>query len=64
MVIIMDKKRAEVIVSSPNMVNVTYQGTPIYIEKVNQDNTAIVHVLNEVRNSEKVDISSLIEQYE
>ena len=33
----MDTKRAKEIASSPIMANVTYNGTPIYIESVNEN---------------------------
>lgn len=42
----MDKQRAKEIASLPTMVNVTYNGTPIYIENVSESaETASVHFL-------------------
>ena len=60
----MDKKRAKVIASSPVMVNVTYNGTPIYIENVNEnDDTANIYPLNQPRYRKEVPLTSLIENY-
>ncbi len=59
----MDLRRAKEIVASPVMMNVTYNGTPIYIESVSEDNAkAYVHSLNQPEDRQKVDISNLIEQ--
>jgi small acid-soluble spore protein H (minor) len=59
----MDKKRASTIVSLPTMVDVTYNGKPIYIESVNDNKgTAMVHTLSEPTNRQEVPVSSLIEQ--
>lgn len=58
----MNKKRAEEIASSPIMANVTYNGTPIYIESVNQNtDTANIHFLNNKKNSREVSLSNLQE---
>lgn len=59
----MDDKRAREIVSSPNMTKVAYNGTPIYIENINSDNTtAKVHPIDQPNKSQTVNLSSLIEQ--
>lgn len=59
----MDNKRAKEIVSSPVMVNVTYDGIPVYIESVNQgNNTAKIHFLNQPNSSQEVSITNLVEQ--
>lgn len=59
----MDKRRAKEIASSPIMVNVTYNGTPIYIESVNDNKeTANIHPLNQPNNSQEVSITNLLEQ--
>jgi small acid-soluble spore protein H (minor) len=59
----MDVKRAKEILSSSTMVNVMYEGTPIYIESVNDDDkTAKVHYLNQPTNHQTVDVTCLMEQ--
>jgi small acid-soluble spore protein H (minor) len=58
----MDLKRAKEIIASPVMMNVTYNGTPIYIESITGDTTAYVHPLNQPNKRQKVDLTSLIEQ--
>ncbi|MDF2882627.1 MAG: sspH [Clostridiaceae bacterium] len=58
----MDKIRANEIVSSPIMANVTYNGTPIYIESVNGNKgTAKIHSLNQSENAQEVSLTNLIE---
>lgn len=58
----MDKGRAKEIVSSPVMANVTYNGTPIYIESVNDNKgTAKIHPLNEPKNAQEVSLTNLME---
>lgn len=58
----MDAKRAKEIAASPVMVDVFHQRDPIYIESVMNDNTAMVHTLNEPSNRKKVNINDLIER--
>ncbi|MDR3594463.1 H-type small acid-soluble spore protein [Clostridium sp.] len=58
----MDKQRAREIASSPIMANVTYNGTPIYIESVNENaETVNIHFLNKPKNSREVYLSNLQE---
>lgn len=58
----MDKQRAREIASSPAMVNVTYNGTPIYIESVNDNtDTCNIHFLNKPKNSREVSLTTLQE---
>lgn len=58
----MDKKRAKEIASSPVMANVAYNGTPIYIENVNDNNgTANIHPLDQPENRQEVSLNSLKE---
>lgn len=58
----MNNQRAQEIVSSPNMVNVTYNNTPIYIECVNENNnTAKIHFLNQPTNKQEVSLNDLVE---
>lgn len=60
----MDKKRAEAIVSAPVMIHVTYKGIPVCIDKVNSDDTAMIHFLDNPDDRQKVDVSGLAEQFE
>ncbi len=58
----MNNQRAKEIASSPVMANVTYNGSQIYIEKVNEANyTASIHFLNQPENRVEVPVASLIE---
>lgn len=58
----MNKERAKEIVSSSTMFNVTYNGTPIYIESVNDNNnTANIHFRNQPKKSREVSLDSLLE---
>jgi len=59
----MDKIRAKEIASSPIMANVTYLGTQIYIENVNENKeTANIHPLNIPKSRQEVSLNNLIEQ--
>jgi small acid-soluble spore protein H (minor) len=58
----MDAKRAREIAASPDMVNVKYNGVPIYIESVMNDNMAMVHSLGNPSYRQQVNLSNLIEQ--
>ena len=61
-IIIMNTERAQEIVSSPIMANVTYNGTPIYIESVNANReTASIHFLKNPNNSREVSLTNLQE---
>lgn len=58
----MEKQRAREIASSHTMINVTYNGTPVYIEGVNENaGTANIHFLNKPKNSREVSLSNLLE---
>jgi len=58
----MNKKRAKDIASSPVMANVTYNGSQIYIESVNENNdSANIHFLDQSKNRQKAPLSSLKE---
>jgi small acid-soluble spore protein H (minor) len=58
----MDKRRATEISSSPAMINVTYDGKPIYIENVNPTkDTASIHLLNRPEYSQEVSLTQLVE---
>lgn len=58
----MDSKRAKDIVASKEMANVTYQGSNIYIEKVNTiKDTASIHFLDRPEYSQEVHLTQLVE---
>lgn len=58
----MDKQRAREISTSLEMANVTYNGSNIYIEQVNDNNnSASIHFLNNPQNSQEVSLNDLIE---
>lgn len=58
----MNIQRAREIVSSPNMVNVTYNGSEIYMERINDsDNTCTIHYLDNPKRKTDVNLTSLIE---
>jgi small acid-soluble spore protein H (minor) len=59
----MNSQRAKEIVSSPDMVNVTYGNTPVYMEMVNDsDQTCTIHYLNQPNEKMNVPLSSLVER--
>ncbi|WP_227938576.1 small acid-soluble spore protein H [Alkalihalobacillus deserti] len=59
----MDAQRAQEISSSTNMVTVMYNGEPIYIEHVDQDQeTATIHPLNTPDIKQSVAVTSLTEE--
>ncbi|WP_028400731.1 small acid-soluble spore protein H [Ectobacillus panaciterrae] len=58
----MHKQRAKEIAASPVMANVTYEGVPIYIQQVDENNeTARIYPLNQPQDEQNVPLSSLIE---
>ncbi|MDF2952031.1 MAG: small acid-soluble spore family protein [Anaerocolumna sp.] len=58
----MDKKRASEITSSPEMVEVTYNNKPVYIEAVHQaKDTASVHYLDQPAFTQEVALTQLVE---
>ena len=58
----MDKQRAKEITESPIMVNVTYNGVPIYIQQVDeQNNTAKIYPLDHPENHQQVSLTGLKE---
>ena len=58
----MNKERAEQISSSPEMVDVTYNGDSVYIEKVHPtQETASIHLLNQPQNTQEVHVTQLVE---
>ncbi|WP_102348169.1 small acid-soluble spore protein H [Bacillus sp. Marseille-P3661] len=58
----MNMQRAKEISESPEMVNVTYDGTPIYIQHVDEETeTARIFPLNEPQNERYVPLNGLEE---
>jgi small acid-soluble spore protein H (minor) len=58
----MDMHRAQEIVASPNMINVTYNGVPIYIQTIDEKReTARVYPLDEPNKEQEIPLSSLKE---
>ncbi|MCT4597276.1 MAG: H-type small acid-soluble spore protein [Vallitalea sp.] len=58
----MDTQRAKEISTSLKMANVTYNGSNIYIEQVNDyKNSASIHFLNNPQSSQEVSLNDLIE---
>ncbi|PWA10327.1 small acid-soluble spore protein H [Pueribacillus theae] len=58
----MNKQRAQEIVNSPEMVRVTYNGVPIFIQNVNENNeTARIYPLDEPQNEQEVPLNQLAE---
>lgn len=58
----MNIQRAQEIAVSPAMVDVTYNGTPIYIQHVDEKNdTARIYPLDQPENEQSVPLSSLVE---
>lgn len=58
----MNKTRAKEIINSADMINVTYNGIPVYIEDLNEGNgIAYIHPLNKPEEKEQVSITNLEE---
>ncbi|WP_138416124.1 small acid-soluble spore protein H [Aquibacillus sediminis] len=58
----MDAKRAQEITSSPEMTNVTFNGSQVYIEHVDQSNgQATVHPLEDPEQKQSVSVEDLKE---
>jgi small acid-soluble spore protein H (minor) len=58
----MDAQRAQEIANSQTMAHVTYNGSRIYIEHVDQQNgTATIHSLDEPTNKQNVSVANLME---
>jgi small acid-soluble spore protein H (minor) len=58
----MNKQRAIEITNSPVMINVSYNGIPIYIQHVDEmDETARIYPINQPQNEQQVSLSSLNE---
>lgn len=58
----MNKFRAAEIAASPVMANVTYNGVPVYIQHVDEQNeTARIYPLDQPENEQHVPLDSLVE---
>ncbi|MCD8509887.1 MAG: H-type small acid-soluble spore protein [Bacillus sp. (in: Bacteria)] len=58
----MDAKRAQEIIDAPNMINVNYNGIPVYLKEVNvSNNMATVFPLDEMDNVQEIDVKGLQE---
>jgi small acid-soluble spore protein H (minor) len=61
-VIYMNKQRATEIAASSVMANVSYEGVPIYIQHVDENNeTARIFPLNQPENEQEVPLNNLVE---
>jgi small acid-soluble spore protein H (minor) len=58
----MNKQRAKEIEASPDMIPVTYEGTPIYIQHVDDHNdTARIFPIGQPEREQDVPLNSLVE---
>ncbi|MFC4098185.1 small acid-soluble spore protein H [Paenibacillus xanthanilyticus] len=58
----MNIQRAKEIQSSPNLANITFNGVPVYIQHVDEQNeTARIYPLNDPEQEQTVSIQSLTE---
>ena len=61
-VFIMNSQRAKDIIASSDMITVTYNGTPVYLENVNDKNsTAKIHYISYPENRQEVPLDNLVE---
>ena len=56
----LDDKRAKEIMVSTGIIEVLYQGSAVWIEKLKENNTAIIHHISN-NKKEEVQIDSLVE---
>ncbi len=60
----MDAQRAQDIINSPDMVNVSFNGSLVYLEQVDQErDLATVHPLNDPNSKQSVPVNKLIEEH-
>ncbi|WP_053220194.1 H-type small acid-soluble spore protein [Virgibacillus senegalensis] len=58
----MDHQRAKAIKQAPDLIKVTYQGEPVYIQQIDEQNgTAQVYALEDPANQQDVPIDQLQE---
>jgi small acid-soluble spore protein H (minor) len=59
----MNKQRAIEITNSPVMINVTYNGIPVYIQHVDgKQETARIYPIDQPQNEQQVSLNSLNEE--
>jgi small acid-soluble spore protein H (minor) len=59
----MNKQRAIEITNSPVMINVTYNGIPVYIQHVDEtQETARIYPIDQPQNEQQVSLNSLNEE--
>ncbi|WP_284140565.1 H-type small acid-soluble spore protein [Virgibacillus sp. LDC-1] len=59
----MDAKRAQEIIATPTLINVSYYGIPVFLKEVQQDqSTVMVFPLDEMDSEQIVDLNGLDEQ--
>lgn len=59
----MDPKRAQEIINSPQMINVSYRGIPVYMKSVDpKKNLATVFPLDNMDHVQEVDVQGLLEE--
>lgn len=58
----MQRMRAEEIAQSPEMKQVTYNGKPVYIQRVNENGTARIFPLDEPQCEFDVQLTNLYEK--
>ncbi|HAM81457.1 H-type small acid-soluble spore protein [Ornithinibacillus bavariensis] len=58
----MQRMRAEEIAQSPEMKQVTYNGKPVYIQRVNENGTARIFPLDEPQREFDVQLTNLYEK--
>lgn len=59
----MDTQRAQEISNSKNMISVSYNGNPVYLEHVDQSNGHVtIHQLDDPTSKQSVAVTELIEQ--
>lgn len=61
----MNKQRATEIANSSVMANVSYEGIPIYIQHVDENNEmARIYPLDQPEHEQEVPLNSLVEHYD
>ncbi|WP_041544341.1 H-type small acid-soluble spore protein [Oceanobacillus iheyensis] len=57
----MDYNRVQQIINSPELIQVTYHGIPVYIQSLDCNNIATVFPLDNLDDIQSVDIAGLVE---
>ncbi|WP_188208102.1 H-type small acid-soluble spore protein [Alkalibacillus aidingensis] len=59
----MESQRAQQIYEAPVLINVSYQGQPVFIQDVDlENNTATVSPLTDVEERQQVQVDDLVEE--